>query len=145
MACVALMVNIASGYWVSACSFGPYIQRWLAGRSAALSSVSRENEARFIFLCRVTPGIPLVIQNYVLGSARVCFRRYLMISLPVQWTYAIALVVFGDSLAHSSLWRIIMGVALIIAVIIVAGWIRRTSAARVPVPTGALTSVHNTP
>jgi uncharacterized membrane protein YdjX (TVP38/TMEM64 family) len=41
-------------------------------------------------ILRVTPGVPLCIQNYLLGLAGVKFARYLLLSLPAQAAYALA-------------------------------------------------------
>ena len=74
---------------------------------------------------------PLIVQNYVLGCARVNFLRYLLLTLPIQGAYAIGFVVFGHSLTQSSVWKIVLAVGLMVAIILAVSLLRnRFHAAR---------------
>jgi uncharacterized membrane protein YdjX (TVP38/TMEM64 family) len=100
--CGALAFNVSLGYWLAARWLRQPIERLLAARGHRIPTLAREDETKFIFLCRLTPGVPLTVQNYLLGGARVHFGRYLLWSLPVQWAWGVAFVVFGNSLTRSS-------------------------------------------
>lgn len=128
----ALLVNFTLGYWLARRFFrGPLI-RWLTGRGYRIPSLSAADETPFILLFRVTPGMPLVVQNYLLGLAEVGFWRYLLLSLAVQSLYALAFVWLGQSLQQSAAWKLLLGgsaiVALILGVALLRRWLARRAA-----------------
>ena len=126
-ACSTLLVNIGLGYWLSARWFRFGIEKWLTRRGYRIPKLAEEDEWKFILLLRITPGLPLTLQNYVLGCARVRFARYVVLSLPAQWAYALAFVWFGDSLTRSSLWRVALAICLLGAVLLLISLARRWS------------------
>ena len=101
------------------------LTRWLDSRGHVVPVLAPADEAQFILLFRITPGIPLSVQNYVLGLAGVHFTRYLLISLPVQAVYALTFVWFGNSLADNAAWKLALGAALLAAVGLAVGLLRR--------------------
>jgi uncharacterized membrane protein YdjX (TVP38/TMEM64 family) len=123
--CGALSVNVAIGYGLAAKWLRRPIERLLAARGHRIPTLASEDETKFILLCRLTPGVPLTVQNYLLGGARVQFGRYLLLSLPIQWAWGVAFVVFGNSLTRSSLWRVLLAGCLVVAVGLLIGLARK--------------------
>lgn len=128
----ALLCDFSLGYWLARRWMRAPLTRWMAGRGHVVPVLAPADEAQFILLFRITPGIPLSVQNYVLGLAGVDFTRYLLISLPVQAVYALAFVWFGNSLADNAAWKLVLGAALLVAIGLAVGllrrWLKRTSA-----------------
>lgn len=118
-ASATLAINISAAYWIAQFGLEPWVRRWIERRRFSLASLKDLSEWKVVLLCRVTPGIPLVLQNYGLGCTRVRFRPYFAISLPVVSLYALGFVVFGDSLARSSLWHVAMGLSFLVALLLV--------------------------
>jgi uncharacterized membrane protein YdjX (TVP38/TMEM64 family) len=127
VACSTLVVNIGLGYWLSARWFRSGIEQWLTHRGYRIPKLAEKDEWKFILLLRIAPAVPLTLQNYLLGCARVRFARYLVLSLPAQWAYALAFVWFGDSLTRSSLWRVALAICLVGAVVLFISLARRWS------------------
>lgn len=135
----ALLCDFSIGYWLAHRWMRVPLTRWLERRGHRVPDLAPADEAQFILLFRITPGIPLSVQNYVLGLAGVDFTRYLLISLPVQAVYALAFVWFGNSLADNAAWKLALGAAILVALVLTVGLLRRwltRRAAPVPRPTG---------
>ena len=122
---VSLTVNFTVGYWLARRWLRSWLTVWLARRGYAIPQLAPGDESQFILLFRITPGMPLTVQNYVLGLAGVGFARYMLISLPVQAVYALAFVWFGQSLTGKATWKLALGVALLVAVGLVVSLLRR--------------------
>ena len=121
----ALLCDFSLGYWLARRWMRAPLTRWLAGRGHVVPVLAPADEAQFILLFRITPGIPLSVQNYVLGLAGVDFTRYLLISLPVQAVYALTFVWFGNSLADNAAWKLALGAAFLVALGLAVGLLRR--------------------
>ena len=121
----ALLCDFSIGYWLARRWMRLPLTRWLAARGHVVPVLAPADEAQFILLFRITPGIPLSVQNYVLGLAGVDFTRYLLISLPIQALYALAFVWFGDSLAKTGTWRWVIASAAFLALVIAVRLVRK--------------------
>lgn len=125
LAMAGLLSNFSLGYWLARLWLRRPLAWLLARRGYQIPQLTAADETQFILLFRITPGIPLTAQNYLLGLAQVNFRRYLLISLPVQAGYALAFVWLGHSLAGSATWRLILGGAALVALGLVISLLRR--------------------
>jgi uncharacterized membrane protein YdjX (TVP38/TMEM64 family) len=123
-AVVSILVNTSCGYAIAARLFSDPIRRLLQRRNIKVPELAPRDEWKFILICRITPGFPLVIQNYLLGCARVNFGRYLLVTLPVQSAWAVGFVVFGSALRQSNITRIVLAAGLVVAVVLVISLLR---------------------
>jgi uncharacterized membrane protein YdjX (TVP38/TMEM64 family) len=78
-----------------------------------------------ILILRLTPGLPLFLQNYVLGFLRVPFRLYLPVSMGCTGLIACGVVLSGAGVAKGNLTPILTGVALIVVGLLVVQMIRQ--------------------
>jgi uncharacterized membrane protein YdjX (TVP38/TMEM64 family) len=138
LAMAALLVNFTLGYWLARRWLRGPLTRWLTRRGHTVPRLAAADEVPFILLFRVTPGLPLVIQNYLLGLAEVNFRRYLLLSLAVQSVYALAFVWLGQSLQQSAAWKLLLAVSALVALTLIVAllrrWLNRRKAAKLSVP-----------
>jgi uncharacterized membrane protein YdjX (TVP38/TMEM64 family) len=136
LALAGLFVNFSLGYWLARRWLRAPLNRWLTRRGHRVPNLSAADETPFILLFRITPGMPLVVQNYLLGLAEVNFRRYLLLSLAVQSLYALAFVWLGQSLQQSAAWKLLLAgsalVALVLAVALLRRWLARRKAGSKP-------------
>lgn len=121
----ALALNMSLGYWLAQRVFRMPLERWLVGRGHSIPQFDPKGELRFLLLFRVTPGMPLFLQNYVLGLAGVRFRLYLPVSLAAQAPYVLGFVWFGQSLTQTSAWKIGLAAGGIMAAILAVSLLRR--------------------
>jgi uncharacterized membrane protein YdjX (TVP38/TMEM64 family) len=124
VAMAALLANFTLGYLIAAHLGHGRIRAWLERKGRSLPRLARGEELRWIALVRVTPGLPLFVQNYLLGLAKVNFPSYLLVSLPIQSVYAALFVTLGTSLKGSRLWYGVLAVAGLIAAGLVVSLIR---------------------
>ena len=98
---------------------------WLERRGWRVPELVEGDETLVILILRITPGVPLCVQNYLLGLAGVRFGRYLLLSLPAQAVYALAFVWLGDSLASNTVWRLLLAVCALTGVVLLISLLRR--------------------
>jgi uncharacterized membrane protein YdjX (TVP38/TMEM64 family) len=137
---VALLVNFTAGYWLARGALRLPLSRQLERRGWRIPQLSAGDETLAILILRVTPGVPVCVQNYLLGLARVRFARYLLLSMPAQAVYALAFVWFGDSLASNAVWHLLLAVAALTGVSLLVSLLRRWLNRRA---TAAAPSSHN--
>lgn len=115
---LALIFNLSITFAIAKSLGKPTVDFLLGKFGLSVPKIPRCDEAKWILICRITPGIPLLVQNYTLGVAGVDFRRYLVISVPIQLAYAIAFIVFGNALFSGSTGYAISGVFLAVALLL---------------------------
>lgn len=125
IAVLALAANQTAGYWFARRWVRGPIEAWLRARGKSVPQIPAGEETLWILLLRVTPGVPLFVQNYLLGLAQVPFGRYLALSLPVQISYAVAFVSLGQALRDSNLWRGMLAVSGLAAIAVGLLLVRR--------------------
>jgi len=123
-AMLALAVNMTLGYWLARRVVRSPLERWLARRGTAVPRLAPGDELKFLLLFRIAPGMPLFLQNYILGLAEVGFGRYLAVSLLAQVPYALGFVWFGQALTESSGWKVLLTVAGLAAIVLVVSLLR---------------------
>lgn len=117
-AVLAIAVCMIWNYWVARYLFRGFFSRFLASKEHLLPEGKSGNFLFLAFLIRITPGIPLVVQNYFLGFSKMPFRKYLWVSMVVQIIYTPAYVVTGGALIEGNF--LLLGVALLIIVFLSA-------------------------
>lgn len=122
---VALLFNFALGYAIASRFARGRVRSWLEKRGKAIPALTAGDENRWILLVRLTPGIPLFVQNYLLGTAGVGFLRYMILSLPTQGINAFLFISLGTSLGGSKLWGAVLALSGLIAAGILVSLVRR--------------------
>lgn len=129
----ALILNYTAGYWLARRWLRHWLGAWLEKRGWRLPQLSNGDETLVILLLRVTPGLPLFVQNYLLGLAEVNFARFLLLSLLVQAPQVLAFVWFGHSLADNAIWRLLLAAGALVALSLLVVLFRRILRRRAPV------------
>lgn len=125
LVCLSIGVNLAISYWLSRHLFRPWLIKLLAWMGYTLPEVSAQNHRVLVFLIRVTPGPPYVLQSYILGLAGIPFVTYFFISWIISSLYACAFVLFGDALMHGRGKMALMAIGLFVALTVGVQLIRR--------------------
>lgn len=120
IASACLFVHLLLAYILSAWVCRGMILKWMKRRnpSSSLPSVPQKDEIKWILFLRIAPGIPMVVQNYTLGLARVQLMPYMVFSMLVQVVYAAAFILFGTAVFSGVMGKAILGVAGAIALLI---------------------------
>lgn len=128
-ACMAVSMTIS--YGLARFVLRPWVTRLLGFLGYPVPVVSAGKQKMFVFIIRVTPGVPYVFQSFVLGLAEVPFRIYLTISWLAATAGVSLMIVFGDALMKGKgkvALAALLGVVLVVTAIKI---VRRRLAARV--------------
>lgn len=111
----AVMLNLFWTRWLAAGPGKKLITRLLGDRWSRLENMPRADLFRLTCILRVTPGLPLCVQNYVLGLLAVPLRPYLMISAPLIGLWVVGFVITGGAVFQGRAGTAITGVSVLVA------------------------------
>ncbi len=125
LSCAALTVNMLVTYWLARWALRPVLERLLLRFGYKLPALAAGDLTDLTIVLRVTPGSPFVVQNYLLGLARVPFGRYVLVSCVVIWTYTAGFVLFGDALLHGKGKMAMLAGSVLVLAIVATHWARK--------------------
>ena len=111
---LALMMNMLWTYWLAAGPGRRLVEKILASTRVRIPELPRGDHLRMILILRLTPGMPLFLQNYVLGFLRAPFRLYLPVSIACTGVMASGIVLSGAGFAEGRIMPLLVGIALIV-------------------------------
>lgn len=127
---LALSVNLSLCYVVAKLIPRARLERVLERFGAELPTFEQTGGAvRFSLLVKFTPGVPMLLKNYLVGLSGVPFKVYLWTSLVTSMLYAVPLMGLGSSLFEHS-FRRIWPIALLVVAAGVAVYFWRAKARR---------------
>ena len=127
---LATTLNIAATYVLARWVLRDWLQRLMVRLGYKLPEVGQGDATDLVIILRVTPGIPLFVQNYLLGLAAVHAGRYFFWSLLISWPTTAAYLWFGDSLLHGKGKATITSLGLIVLLAALTQLVRRHYAGR---------------
>jgi uncharacterized membrane protein YdjX (TVP38/TMEM64 family) len=122
---LALALNMSWTYWAAARPGRGLVEKLLAAGTLRIPTLPRDNHLRAILLLRLTPGVPLFVQNYVLGFLHVPFRLYLPVSLACSGLISCGVVLSAAGVAGGNFMPVITGVGLIVVGLVVVQMVRQ--------------------
>ena len=128
---LAIAAQTLCSIWTYALSYGPLkvllLRYVMHGQS--LPEMSEHNMVRLGLILRLTPGIPYVLQNILLGILGMRFRDYLLVSIPTTSLWTACFVITGGAIFKGQLWWAITGIVILIVVILATRmWSRKNPA-----------------
>ena len=120
----ALSLNMTWTYWVAAGPGRRLIERLIRLSSIKLPDLPRKDHLRLILVLRLTPGIPLFFQNYVLGCMRPPFRLYLLLSIVINGVFSSGFVLVGAGASDGRFAPAVTGIALVVVAVVLTRWLR---------------------
>jgi uncharacterized membrane protein YdjX (TVP38/TMEM64 family) len=115
IALAAIALNIV---WTHILAAGParkLMVRWMGERLQPWFALPHRDLMKIAWLLRVTPGVPLFVQNYALGALGVPLRLSLLTALPVVSLYTCGFVLTGGAIFDGHFGMAISGLALVAA------------------------------
>lgn len=122
---LAIALNMTWTYWLAARPARGLVERLLAKSTMRIPVLPKNNHLRAVLLLRLTPGVPLFVQNYLLGFFGVPFRLYLPVSMACSGLIACGVVLSGAGVAGGNFMPAITGVALIVVGMLALHWLRQ--------------------
>lgn len=124
IALLAIAFNMIWTHWLAAGPARALIIKWLGHRWERWKNLPRADLVKLACMLRVTPGIPLFVQNYTLGLLGVPMGVYLAISVPLQSLFVIGFVLTGGAVFEGRGGLAVAGLGVLIAALIVFRLIR---------------------
>ena len=122
LAIAALAINMSWCYWLASGPGREIAGRWFSRTD--LPILPAGDSLRTILLLRLTPGLPLFAQNYLLGFLRVPFGQYIGVSLLCNGVLSVAVILAGAGIAGGDLGTVLTGISIAIVATIAIKWIR---------------------
>jgi uncharacterized membrane protein YdjX (TVP38/TMEM64 family) len=124
IAILALTINLAWTYGLAAGFGRRTLDRLAAWCGFQIPELKETNRLRVVLALKLTPGIPMFVQNYLCGFLRVPFRLYLLVSLPSNGLIGTGFVLAGVGLGDGKLVPALAGLFLVILGALVIRWVR---------------------
>lgn len=119
---LSTLLNQSWTYWVAAKPGRGLIERLIRDGVIRIPELPKGDELRLILILRLTPGMPLFVQNYVLGFLRVSYLLYAGLSILCTGVFASALVLSGAGIAEGKLIPVLTGVGVfVVGTVVIAG------------------------
>ncbi|MBK8477714.1 MAG: VTT domain-containing protein [Opitutaceae bacterium] len=128
---LAMAVNISLGYWLAAGPLHNWISRWFARRDRAVPVLPADEHIWAVLAVRFTPAFPLMVQNYLLGLARVPFRKYFWVSLAAEVLIALGYILAGDALTQDHPGYVLAAFGCIVGAVVLSRLLRQAFAKKV--------------
>jgi len=133
MACLlcllALGLNMTWTYWLAARPARGLVEKLMVATSIKIPDLPRGDHLKLILVLRLTPGIPLFFQNYLLGFLRAPFFLYLTISMLCTGFIGSGVVLSGAGLSDGRLLPALTGISLIVLGLVfthlIRGWLAK--------------------
>ena len=125
LALSAILLNIG---WTHLLAAGPckaLVIRLLGKRGDRWSALPRADLIKLAWILRVTPGVPLFVQNYGLGVLGVPLRHSLLAALPITGLYVCGFVLTGGAIFSGRFGLVLTGAGLIAAAAVATHLLRK--------------------
>ncbi len=125
LAFLSIGVNLMLTYVLARWLLRPWVERVCSWLGFRIPDVAEADHRSLVILVRVTPGTPFVLQNYLLGMARIPVASYFTISWVIASLYACAFIIFGDAVAHGKGKGVLIGLSLLVALTVGVNFLRK--------------------
>ncbi len=125
-AMVAILLNMAWVWWAAGYPGREFAARLLAKCGIQLPDPDpKKGYIPLLIFLKITPGIPLFIQNIILGFLRVPFVPYIIASAVFSCLYVFGFVVLGGALFEGQIGLALVAVAVILLGMMITSWLRK--------------------
>lgn len=114
MTLAAVVVNITWSHSLAAGFGQKIIQRLLGKHWEMWKSKTGSHDWRIAAALRLTPGIPLFAQNYLLGLIGMPLRHSIAIAIPTTGLYVCGFVLTGGAIFEGRMGHILLGLSFLI-------------------------------
>jgi uncharacterized membrane protein YdjX (TVP38/TMEM64 family) len=125
LALSAILINVG---WTHLLAAGPckaIVIRLLGKRGDRWSALPRADLIKLAWILRVTPGVPLFVQNYGLGVLGVPLHQSLLAALPLTSLYVSGFVLTGGAIFDGRFGLVLTGATLLIAATVATRLLRK--------------------
>lgn len=117
---LALIVNLIWTYWFAHGPGNRLVNIVLKKFGQKIPQLPRQNLLQWSIILRLTPGIPFIFSNYILGLLKMPFSKYLLISIPII-TITDCGFILATAGIFSSSWKYLWGGISILIIMLLIG------------------------
>ncbi|WP_035610732.1 hypothetical protein [Haloferula sp. BvORR071] len=125
----ALLLNLLASHAIAR-RMRPFVERMVARFGITMPQVGKLSAWKLVLLVRVTPGAPLIVQNYLLALAGIPLGLYVIVSLPVEMMICGGYMAAGKSFATGHWGWLLGGLGALAFVLLAAALVREHLAGR---------------
>jgi len=125
LALAAVLLNVT---WTHLLAAGPcksLVTRLLGKHGDRLSALAQADLIKLAWILRVTPAVPLFVQNYGLGVLGVPLRHSLLTAVPVTGLYICGFVLTGGAIFDGRFGLVLTGFGLLVAAAVATRLLRK--------------------
>lgn len=134
MACslclVALALNLTWTYWLAAGPARRLVEKLLKTYAIEIPDLPRGDHLKLILVLKLTPGVPMFFQNYLLGFLRAPFLLYLAVAMLCNGIVGIGIVLSSIGLVGGKMMPALTGISLIAVGVVLTQFVRNWLAKR---------------
>lgn len=104
---IAVMMNMVITYALARGILHPVIERVIRNRDLSIPKIRPENEWKVVLAFRLSP-MPFFLQNYILALGHAGWKTYLGLSMLIQGTIGLAVMVVGESILTGGLGYVLL-------------------------------------
>ena len=128
----SVLANLTFSYWLARSAFKPLLLSLFGRLGYRMPQAEAGDAADLVLICRLTPGIPFCVQNYLCGLANIPFGIFFLVSFITAIPLAAAFLLFGDALLQGHGRIAFIALSLIMAFSAMAHLIRKHYRKRKP-------------
>lgn len=110
----AILLNVLLSHLAAAGPGHKLIAGILGERYTRWSTSARASQWQLATMLRITPGVPLCVQNYILGLLRIPLLASLALALPITGSYVCGFVLTGGAIFEGRIGVVIAGVSILL-------------------------------
>lgn len=115
----AILINVLLCHVAAAGPGHQLIAGILGERYTRWSKTARASQWQLATVLRMTPGVPLCAQNYILGLLRIPLSASLALALPITGSYVCGFVLTGGAIFEGRFGIIILGLSILVVISVV--------------------------
>tara|TARA_R100000027_G_scaffold18279_2_gene13177 strand:+ start:42661 stop:43365 length:705 start_codon:yes stop_codon:yes gene_type:complete len=125
VAASAVALNILWSYFLTVGPLHHLAEKILSRFGYSVPKIPSEDHLKFSFLIRVTPVLPICVQNYLLGLLKVPLHKYLLASWTTQVPLAFAVALTAGAILEGNLVLVLLAVGVLLGLAFALKWLRR--------------------
>jgi uncharacterized membrane protein YdjX (TVP38/TMEM64 family) len=114
---IALLGVVCNIAWTHLAAAGPgkgLLTRWMGRHLDRWRDLPRSDLLKLACMLRLTPGVPLFVQNYALGILGVPLWQSIAVAIPITGLYVYGFVITGGAIFQGHFGMAVAGVSLIV-------------------------------
>ena len=117
---IALIINLIWTYWFAHGPGNKLINKLLKRFGHKIPELPSKNLIQWATILRLTPGVPFIFSNYILGLLKMPFIKYLLVSVPIVTISDCGFILASAGIFGSD-WKYIWSGLSILIIIAVVG------------------------